>query len=197
MCSNTHERPFLDVMQVALNFLENLGTPKALAVYMLANDLLVNEYDPVQFSTQLKFLRVDPQSYDQFHIDLLRDDYCAVALLSKLPPRYNSDTLRDVAITGFIKAEERNEVINKLWTCDQNRAPAAYQLLDEAGTSIETIRSLFKSILGTAPSLRTILDKGSWTQGASVGLSRRHASGELKAEKGLFITYPLARAIND
>lgn len=181
-------------MQVAMSALEALDTPRALSVYMLARAYLVDEYEPVTFSYELKSLVFDPSQYGHDDIDLLRLDYQATVMLTKLPPKdENSTILHECAIQAFKESEARNAFRNGLWVNpSQVLSRFAYHGYE---CELDEFKRQLRRILGRCPSLPRLSELGSWTSGASVDLSRQWSSQALKAEMGLTVTYPLAKAL--
>jgi hypothetical protein len=194
MSSKTDQVPFKGVMQVALAVLESTGSPRSLAVYILAKSLLMDSYQPALFAAELDSLGFDVNNYDQFTIADLRDDYMATALLSKLPPLPGADTsyLVSAAIEGFQVSEALNRMTNKSW---ENLAMIDRQLA-VWGSSIESLQMIVRSVVGRAPSLKTLGLNLVWTTGSSVTLPLKHACAEAKCERGTSVTYPLAKALN-
>lgn len=182
---------FASTMQVALSFLEGLDTARSLSVFLLAREFLVDEYQPDEFSSELKSLGFSTSWYDQFSVDQFRDDYQATVLLSKLPPPYESTSLRAAAIAGFWESEQRNAFLNGLWLSDSQVELRMYR----SGFDFDNLRRIIRSLLGRAPSLQTLMNNGAWTEGSSVSLPLKEASSANKCEYGITITPSLAKAI--
>lgn len=85
---------FGPTLQVALSFLEGIGSARSLSVWLLARRYLLDEYLPDLFAGELDSLGFSINWYDQFSIDEFRDDYQATVLFSKLPPATVSTHLR-------------------------------------------------------------------------------------------------------
>lgn len=165
-------------------------------MYEITNTFLVDEYDPVGFSSAVDALGFDVNWYLENDIDRLSKDYLVTNLLSKLPPKPGAPSdLSEQALLGFQEAEQRNAAINQRWS-PATDFPKAFQMLEEIGVPVDTIRDTVRSIIGRAPSLKTLNNELAWTTGASAGISSSYASAETKAEFGVMITPELAKALS-
>ena len=194
MSSKTDSVPFEGVMQVALSVLESIDSPRSLSIAMLAKYLLCDSYQPAVFAGEMDNLGFNVNNYDQYSIAEFRDDYMATALLSKLPPKPGADTsyLVSAAIDGFQCSEALNRMTNESW---KNLAMIDRQLA-ACGSSIESFQKTIRRVLGRAPSLKTLGNRLEWTTGSSVTLPLKHACAEAKCERGISVTYPLAKALH-
>lgn len=196
MFVETDKMPFEATVQVALHVLEGFNSPRSLAVYMLADAYLIKNYEPMTFSLQLDSLHMNLNCYDQFSIDAFRDDYCSTNLLTKLPPKDAGDAvLSDTALTAFQDAEHvSSRLVTELWC---NLSKVSNRLGDILGDNpINTLRSCLFRVLGRAPSLRNVVNRSYFSEGASLGLSARKSSAAAKCVSECYITPDLARALS-
>lgn len=190
MSSETSVVSFENTVQVALNVLEHLDTPRALTVFMLVNEFL--PHNPDGFAEAYKELGFNPDWYLEADHKKVRFDYQASVLLSKLPSPSKNPLLRERAIASFREDESKNAKTNQLWwNCPSKVESDLYA----CGCNLTIVRSLIAKILGRAPSLRRLAQKGSWTTGSSVLFSRRNSDAPNKCEYGTSITYQLAKRI--
>lgn len=194
----TETVPFEATVSQALSILEGLGSVRSLTVAILTKYLLLENYDPVCFSSEIKSLSLNVNNYDHRFPDVFSRDYQATVLLSKLPPKNCDSRLRDSAIEDFKRSEARNALVNRDWdtSCDIVFTKA-YSKLSQLGLDLLDLRKIISNVLGRAPSLATLDREVEWSSGASVGLGRFWSSGECKAEMGVTVTYPLARALSE
>lgn len=189
MSSKTTKIPFVDTVQVAMEIFKSINSPRSLAVFMLCDSYLVTDRpDCDSFARELKGLSFNVNWYDQYTISRFRDDYCATVLLSKLPPCDDSSVLSDRAILGFKEGEELSRSVTTEWLNPSRVESRLFQL----GVRLSDIQDELRRILGRAPSWQTLSDKGYFTEGASVLMSRLNASAARKCEEGRSITLPLA-----
>mgnify|MGYP001148196596 CR=1 FL=1 len=194
MSFKTELVPFEATMQVALRVLEGIDTPRSLSVWLLSKYCLVDFYDPTAFSNELSLLDFNPNNYDQNTIDKLRDDYCATVLLSKLPPKEESPALRAAALDSLNECERSslNTAIN--W-CNESKIEAELDPFFYDGLPLNELRRAFARVMGRAPSLSKVIERSSFTAGASLMLSRRKASPASKCVSPVSVTPDLAKLL--
>lgn len=190
MSCKTNDLPFVDAVQVAMEVLEGIDSPRSLAVFKLCECYLLDKTTRSfsRFAAELDSLSFNTNWYDQNTIAAFRDDYCATVLLSKLPPSGGSSELSDRAIEAFKEGEAVSLRVTKDWL---NLSKIEAKLWSE-GVSLSTIQDTLRSVLGRCPSFQRLSDAGYFTEGASVLMSRSQASAARKCEEGLSVTAPLA-----
>lgn len=195
MSYETDNMPFEATVQVALHILEGFNTPRSMAVFMLAREYLLDNYNPLEFATQLDALGMNINCYDQHSISQFRDDYCSTTMLSKLPPKSNDTFLSETARTSFQDGEAiASSLVTTRWT---NVAAVAKEFKGILGDDpLSLLRNTFRNVLGRAPSLRRIIDTSYFSEGASLGQNSRKASAASKCVSDCYITPDLARALH-
>lgn len=183
--------PFQDTMRVCTSFLEGLNTPRALTISLLAAAYLPHNVEA--YISAMKELRPLIAADYAGDVDAFRSDYQATVLFSKLPSPVENPALKAAAIEGFFEGEKRLEAFNNLWL-NESKVEA---ILSNQGVDLQELKRIVKSILGRAPTLRTLAKRGSWSSGSSFLLRRGRSDEAAKCEFGVSCTLPLAKAIND
>lgn len=194
MSFESDNMPFLATVQVALNVLEGINTPRSLSVFMLADHYLLKSYDPVAFDANLKMLGFNINWYDQYSVESFRSDYCATSLLTKLPSKDDGSLLVNHAISSFKECEESSREVTSMWL-NESKVESMLSPFITSGLPLDVLRNNLHQILGRAPSLKTIINRGYFTDGASVCNSSRRASAAHKCVSRCSVTRELARAL--